>query len=536
MKSERKQNVKAILTVGKIKFPLTESPNGKKHLEPILGKSKIGSSVNPLPNDVYDQFDADHFEISDIPKKKKLVDPHQARQACQKMTELPHVFQNSMAAWYLFLLCLLAPVIEIVLSLLQRAPIAVLNGVKNLPYCLSTVLNIMNGNEHLKNKHISIKRPNVVEPIIPVGSWAPSGNPEDYLGGWVKLGYAGKKRHLWIPSCHRVIAIAPGTPEMIARLVISSSPLVIPILCPSMAKLSDRPTIYIDGTAFFTADMDQLAVIEGFHPVIHLEIIAFIEWLTEKKRRIKKWMDSISKYYPSARNGRFTTIADADVQTVVAAVGLALLERFLYFASEKQEWLTSEEANQALMEAWRAVLPETAPSTISDDGSIEGALRWNDPRSFWIFLSHYIQENATHISASGAPVTREITGILHKLPNGIPYLIFPREPLLVAYMSWLRHRNGSVLEQTGHWMTDIQNMISNWGILIKKENGNSSWRFSFYQKGQAPANLTEKLACLAFPLDQLPPEIFESLKSALGPSFVSWNPNRELESEVTADA
>ena len=531
MKSERRQSIAAILEVDGVKYPLTKSLNGEKHLEPILGRPKADSGANLLFNDIYDQSRTDHIEVPDASPKKKHVNPHKARKAFREMTSLPHVFRDPVAAWHLFLLCLLVRVVAIAIPWLQGVPTVILDNVDWFPDYLGRTLTVMNDDEHLKGKRINIKRPNVVKPIVPVGSWAPSGNPEDYLGGWVKFGYTGKKRHLWLPVCHRVVAIAPSTPAVIAKLVINSSPLVIPILCPSMVKLSDRPTIHLDGTGLLSADEAQLAQVEKFRPVIQAEIKVFVEWLTAKERRIEAWKGAVSKYYPSARDGRFTTISKGNVQTDIAAAGLALLECFLSFASEKMGWISSEKANHVLQDAWSAVLPETAPNSVNGGGNNPN---WASCQTFWSFLTTYISEHAVGLSADGAPVEQEIVGVLHRLSD-VPYLIFPRSVLLQAYVSWLKDQSAGTPEQGGRWVTTMQKVIMNWGVPIRTEGEDISWRFAFYRKGQAPAGLKEKLPCLAFPIAQLPPEVITALESALGSAFTPWNPDLGHESEVAAD-
>lgn len=310
---------------------------------------------------------------------------------------------------------------------------------------------------------------------------------------------------------------------------------MIPIIFGTdKALIGDRPTFKFDGTAFTTFNPEILKNLEKYSTLIQLELKSFVKWFRSKRTRQSRWLDEAEIFLPKSQRGQFVQFS-TDVKDYALALAMSLLKQFLHFSIvEKRSWLTEDEAQQFLTEYWRLVLPESAPVTSVGDDRPAGKWRWNDPLTFWTFLSAYIGEYAAKLSADGAPVKRETVGVLHKLPDSISYLIFPQGALLQAYVSWLQERHIDIPQQSGRWETQVQSAIMNWGIPVKHESRDISWRFAFYLKGQAPVGMQEKLACLAFPLDQLPPEIIAALESALGPAFSPWNPEHVLESKVAA--
>lgn len=462
-------------------------------------------------------------------KQKKL------RRACATLCRACHLIEDATSAAIIILLLLLSRVMDLALLMLPGVPVILVGSAMVIPVSLKKLVATLCGPEEIRGEGWRIRRPSCIEAVIPLGTASPSVNLEQYLGGYYRDFYV-EKRHLWLPLLNTASILATNLPRTVSTTIISYSPLMIPIVFGTdKALIRDRPTFTLAGTAFTIFEPELLADLERDSELIQLELDSFFKWFRAKKKRQNRWLDEANDFLPASQHGQFIQHS-TKVEDYILALAMSLLKQFLRFSmEEKRGWLTADETQQFLLDYWRLVLPESAPvSSVEDDAQAVNC-RWNDPLTFWTFLSGYIGEQAAKISADGAPVKREAVGVLHRLSDG-PYLVFPRRLLFKSYVSWLQDRCCDIPEQGGRWETQLQTMIMDWGVPVKSEGKDVSWRFAFYRKGQTPDGLKEKLPCLAFPLSQLPPEIISALDSALGPSFVSWNPNRELESEVTADA
>ena len=59
---------------------------------------------------------------------------------------------------------------------------------------------------------------------------------------------------------------------------------------------------------------------------------------------------------------------------------------------------------------------------------------------------------------------------------------------------------------------------------LRTEGKDTSWRYTFYAKGQAPQGQREKLPCLSLPLAELPHEVLDKLAELFGDRFSSILP------------
>ena len=374
------------------------------------------------------------------------------------------------------------------------------------------------GPESFKGKNLHLERPTCLQAVVPLGATAPSCNMEKYLGGCCRLEW-GEKVHFWLPLCRAAI-LSPNLPLSVRKQIMDFSPLMLPLVLASGKSAGTRPVFLLDGKQFQAYDRDQLSALQEICPVIQSQLASFAAWMRAKKKRQRKWIDGSADFLPTTRAGRFVQHGSDD-NTRVLSIALSLFRQFLRFASAKAGWITADEANRILSDYWLLILPESAPSGSSDGAS----LSWDSSATFWRFLSDYIEESARSISTEGAPVSGGIVGALHRLASGESFLIFPRTLLLQAYMGWLSAKGGRPLEQTGRWEAQMQTAIQGWGVPLKREGEDISWRFAFYQSHQAPQGLKEKLPCLAFPLDHLPQEIIRSLESSLGVACSRWLPS-----------
>ena len=461
-------------------------------------------------------------------KQKKL------RRACITLCCAYHLIEDAASAATLILLLLLSRVMDLALLKLPGVPTILMGPAMVMPAPFKALARALCGPEEIQGKGWRIRRPTCIEAAIPIGATAPSTDLEQYLGGCYRDFYGGK-RYLWLPLQNTASILAPNLPDAVSKTVISYSPLMIPMVFGTGKSLiGDRPVFKLDGTAFTIFEPELLSNLEKNTELIQLELESFITWFRAKKKQQRRWLDDANSFLPKSQHGQFIQHS-ANTEDYTLALAISLFKRLLqFFIGDKRGWLTADEAQQFLLDYWHLVLPESAPLNSVEDDAQAGNCRWNNPLTFWTFLSGYIGEQAAMISANGAPSKREAVGVLHRLPDG-PYLVFPRRLLFKAYISWLQDRCGDIPEQGGRWETQLQIMIMDWGVPIKSEGKDVSWRFAFYRKGQAPDGLKEKLPCLAFPLTQLPPEVIAALKSAFGTAFAPWNPELGQELEVAED-
>lgn len=57
------------------------------------------------------------------------------------------------------------------------------------------------------------------------------------------------------------------------------------------------------------------------------------------------------------------------------------------------------------------------------------------------------------------------------------------------------------------------------GVPLRTEGKDTSWRYTFYDKGKAPQGQSDKLPCLSLPLTELPHEVLNQLTSLFGDQF-----------------
>ena len=433
--------------------------------------------------------------------------------ACRTLCGAPNMLPDPKPGWLILLLSLLAAVLDLFHQDLPGVPIVQLKGSLTIPDPLEALLRAVHGPDAVKGKGFRIKRPACIRADIPLGASTPSLAPEDYVGGRAKVN--GLKRRFWLPLRCVAFAIAANVPQAVQTTIVERSPLTIPIFCSPVPKLKDRPLVLpIDGAAFLSVDPDMLTALKSEQKATFLVVYSYVSWLRRKKKRQKACRKDTMNFYPRTRNGRFVTTNASDEAKVIA-LALAIFKQFLRFAS-KRKWIAAEEARSFLQEAWAQVLPESAPRSLADGEPVAGA--WDNPGTFWSFLARYLQEHQRSISLDGAPCERSIIAVAHHLFDET-YLIFPREQLAQAYAEYLRAQGIPQLEAT-NWETALQRTIQDWGIQVKTEKKDITWRFVFYKKGGSADKC--KVPCLAFPLAQLPETIMNNLLDWFGEAFGRW--------------
>lgn len=499
-------------------YLLNKRPHMKSHYVPLSSDQQArylssDQQVNEAALWGMKTADLDHPWQKKLKRALKRTPKRKLARACRTLCGAPNMLPDPKPGWLILLLSLLAAVLDLFHQDLPGVPIVQLKGSLTIPDPLEALLRAIRGPNKVKGKGFKLKRPACIRADIPLGASTPSLDPEDYIGGHAKV--EGLKRHFWLPLRCTAFAIAANVPLSLQAAIVERSPLTIPVFCAPVPKLKNRPLVLpIDSTAFQSVDPDMLASLKKDRKNTFLAIHSFISWLWRKKRHWKACLKDVERFYPRTRNGRFVTTNASDEAKVIA-LALAIFKQFLRFASKKK-WITDEDAQSFLHDAWTQVLPESAPKGLADGEPVAGA--WDNPGTFWSFLARYLQEHQRSISLDGAPCERSIIAVAHHLFDDT-YLIFPREQLAQAYAEYLRAQGIPQLEAT-NWETALQRTIQDWGIQVKTEKKDITWRFVFYKKGGSADKC--KVPCLAFPLAQLPETIMNNLLDWFGEAFGRW--------------
>ena len=505
----------------------------KRHYEPLppeeVAKQISKEDHQDVQSDLcsLDVVEVGSKEAKSTRKRLKKAPRKKRRKALRALCPAIGTFADAKAYWRLLLLGLLSLVMDLALPNLPGVPVILLENAIGIPHALLTVLVALHGPAMLKEKGCRLRRPYYLRAQVTVGSSSPSADMEDYLGGYVRV--YGVKKFLWIPMACVMYAIAPNLPESVRKTAIERSPLAIPILCAN-PKVQGRPVLTFDAASFQQYDPARLKKLASHAKLIYAELTAFDHWIHKGRKRWSNCAAGIEQFLPKQRNGRFILMAPSAEATIMA-MALSVFNTFLGYAY-REGWIKAKAANAIIAEAWQQVLPESYPKmdvgnsddTTADTPVVSG--KWNEPAVFWPFLERYLQDRQQHIDLDGAPCKRDTAAVVHNLADAA-YLICPREQVAQSYAEHLR-MNGIPLPEEKNWETALQRSILNWGVPVKTEKNDITWRFSFYEKDAAEK---AKVPCLAFPLTQLPETITDSLTDWFGEAFERWLPPEAVRNE-----
>ena len=447
--------------------------------------------------------------------KAKNSENHKAFGA---LLELPNLIPNTQAMMQVFLLCLLSMLSEYVYTAIPALPIVVLTGVSNAPLVLETIIQMFVPLRKWHNaRGKKVIRPYILKPVIKLGQTSPSVSKEDYFPKLIRHSddEKGKLAYLVGP----IIAV-DTIPSTIIDVLITAH-LCLPILCGKWTrKIPSRQKIMMDGALFQSFDPDILRTIQKYIRLIQSELLHFLQSCRQKKQR-KKLISLMESFFPSAQNGRFIKVIDTDPTVRIWSMALSCLRSLLKFA-KKQHWIRKKEANDFFCLAWAAVLPESAPNSPVSMPDVNVPACWDSKTIFYTFLESYVNANLNHISSAGKNLIVDAdTVALVKQLSDLSYLIFPRFALANAYKAYIIERDGVVPDNPDRRLNHL--LRDEWGIRIKTENNNISWRYTFYSKGCAPESRKEKLECIGFPIEELPDEIQRMLEN-----IASTNSNTDV--------
>lgn len=523
-KKLKQQRARLALNVGGATYYLRKDPGRKKCLIP-LSPSELTQQAAPKSrkDKLYGQgHQMGEIELGNKEEKKarkilKKASRKRRRKAFRALFSAPSIFTDAKTGWRFLLLCLIALVLDLAAPDLPGVPLVQLQNAVDIPKPLLAVLRALYGPNELKRRGAQIKRPSHLRAYISLGSYSPSVRMEDYLGGHIKVG--GRKKSVWVPLSCEVFAVSPNTPESIWKTAITYSPLTIPILC-STIKAPVRPVLSFDVTSFQEYDPKMLKHLKSRSKLIFAELSDFRQWVHQKRKRWKHCAEEVEQFIPKTQNGRFIS-ESMSAESTITAMALAVFKALLRYATE-EKWVKQKKANKILQDAWRQLLPESAPPE-KGRAANDASLAYDTPEVFYRFLTERFVPAYHSQILQALKGSQETMGLIRDFDdNGAkPWFITPRNLFLKAYAAWLGEASNSPAfglssKNSG---AAIQRKLQDAGIPLRGETNNpATWRYTFYAAKEKKAK-KEKcgiLPCFALPLQELPEHVQACFRDQLG--------------------
>jgi len=522
-KKGKKSHKKPFRVKGTVKYQGTEYILIKTGKSDVLDAATPSQVAKHYPCDescfdaLSDQLDCSEVELVND-KSEKRIQKHLTKaksEACTKafqvFSRIGDLLESPDAAWKVVLLAILARVLDLALPYLPGTPAVYLNKIACVPRSLAVLLNLVNGVWLHEGKDWKLNRPDVLTPIIPVGSSAPSTHPATYAGGTLRLDW--KDRDFWLPLSKLAVAVHPNLPTEVSTRLLLDQPLSIPIFCGSHFKSKTHTAISMDGSAFSTVDPHVLEAINEHINLIHAELEDFLLWLRAKPRRWVACLDARQALIPVIRHGRFEQqLSTSDV--LIWTTALAVFQSFLAFATDKRGWINHEDANSLFSEVQHLILPESLPpqpqafSSAATDQDLKLTADF-----FWSFLVNYLDEHKDQVAFIGKPSNPDTIAAIRSFDCAI-WLVLPRKTTFCALLS--KHPSLIVDTSVKGWDTQLQKKLD---IPFKTEGDDPSWRYTFYSKNNAPEGEKCKLPCLGIQIEQIPDEVVKHLEKTFGTTF-----------------
>jgi hypothetical protein len=494
--------------------PLLFKKDQKKHYSPIPSDKQpdIATSIDELAEQFPDAKIRElefHRKNSKQKKRPENIRHLRITDAIYALSHIDDLFKDGHDAVVAFLVFFMSRMMDVTHSLLSGTPLVHLEGTSLMPEMLKHINQITFGATVVEGKDWRVQRPFYLESFTPLGRFAPSTDVGAYVGGrW-------KRTHFWVPYHNCSVIMAPNLPPTVQKTIVSHSPLMIPVLLGKGRSNDSRPIVTLSGASFEHYNAELLEHFKEQLPLMNALINQFLLWLRRKDKRMRHWKEDISSFYPTHQDGQYTHVLRSHETTIYAAA-LALWKHFLLYASEKEAWISHDIARDLLSRYWELVLPNSSP-TSPKAASVQGRA-WDMPELFWEFLVKYSGENKEKISDFNEVRNSATVACLHKLPQG-PHIIFPREQVFDAYLSWLNIAQIPAPTYGGTRETSMLHSLLNNGISVKTEGNDITYRFGFYAGTKASSSNKGKCPCLAFPIASIPSEVLSALEGAIGKSL-----------------
>lgn len=426
-------------------------------------------------------------EHIDLIAKADKLGTKASRKALRQLLDFPNYVAKPQTGAKLLGLGMLAQAAPLyVVQAGTPLPSVQITGMLRLPESVGDLLRAIQGSEKWSGDSWHLRRPWVIQPLIRVGAASPETNTYRYVGGKAVQPY-GQHVKFWAPYAGCAVAFAPDLPVSVRQAILKTSPLILPIA----ASTADRQLVVKMTVEDLTYQSpDDTPALRDTSPVVR----RFARWL-EKGDHAQRWADAIR----ANGGGRSCSLTRGERELWISV--LALVTLFLDWAARKADLLTEAEA---------AVLKNQYAAWIHPDGPqspVDGAVDLAQPKTFYTFLLAYLRDNADRVTE--APGHANTVARLHTVNKVAPSLTLPRAATFQTYAA-----GGEAPADV-----DLQRALMEAGVPFRTEGKDTSWRYAFYARGQAPQGQHAKLPCLSLPLAELPREVLDKLMELFGGRF-----------------
>lgn len=431
-------------------------------------------------------------ERIDLAAKEDKLSTKASRKAIRQLLDFPnHLAEPQTGAKLLGLVMSAQAAPLYVVQAGTPLPSVQIVGMLRLPEGVGDLLRAIQGPEKWSGDGWHLSRPWVVQARFRIGAALPETAVYRYAGGKLTT-LMGEKKRFWAPYVGCAVAFSSNLPAPVRQAILKASPLAMPI----SASAADRQLVVklaVNELAYRSPD--DVPALRDASSVVR----RFVHWL-EKGDHAQRWVDAIRA------NGGGDNCSTAHGERELWLSALALVTLFLDWATHKAELLTEEEAT-ALEVQYAAWLHPDGPQPPVDD-----AVDLAQPKTFYTFLLAYLRDNADRVTEE--PGHANTVARLHTVNKVAPSLTLPRAATFKAYAA-----GGEAPADV-----DLQRVLMEAGVPLRTEGKDTSWRYTFYAKGQAPQGQREKLPCLSLPLAELPHEVLDKLAELFGDRFSSILP------------
>ncbi len=431
-------------------------------------------------------------EHIDLAAKADKLGTKAARKAIRQLLDFPnHLAEPQTGAKLLGLVMSAQAAPLYVVQAGTPLPSVQIVGMLRLPEGVGDLLRAIQGPEKWSGDGWHLSRPWVVQARFRIGAALPETAVYRYAGGKLTT-LMGEKKRFWAPYVGCAVAFSSNLPAPVRQAILKASPLAMPI----SASAADRQLVVklaVNELAYRSPD--DVPALRDASPVVR----RFMRWL-EKGGHAQRWVDAIRA------NGGGYNCSTAHGEHELWISVLALVTLFLDWAARKADLLTEAEAT-ALKVQYAGWLHPDGPQS-----PVDGAVDLTQAEIFYRFLVAYLGSNANHVIEG--PGRADTIARIHTVNKTTPSLTLPRAATFKAYAA-----GGEAPADV-----DLQRVLMEAGVPLRTEGKDTSWRYTFYAKGQAPQGQREKLPCLSLPLAELPHEVLDKLAELFGDRFSSILP------------